>query len=364
MRILILSKSLHRGGGQAHILMIAQKLKEFGNFVIVGSDNLLEKDRFEERGIPVAHLRFMSHNPIVLIKTIGELKRVIVENNIEIVHCHWNITSLFREILNRTGFKIPFVWSQLQLLKPSVIKRWLFFYGKKAIVFTKTSIDNLTNDFRVPKGDIEEVTLGIDFEKYDHNDPGISELKDRLKISDEFVITMLCRFDPTKNHKCTIEALNILVNQKNIDNIKCIICGKGSAEYEEEIRSLVKKYNLENIVIFAGFTEPVSTLGLTGVMVLPSKTDGYAVSCLEAFAMKVPVIRTKAGAYFDMTDLCIGFDVDNYQELADSIESIIKSNDKNSEMIERAYEYTKNNCTNTSMTKSIEAIYEKVLQGK
>lgn len=47
-------------------------------------------------------------------------------------------------------------------------------------------------------------------------------------------------------------------------------------------------------------------LNISDVMVLPSKNEGFGIVCIESFAMKVPIIRTKTGGYSDIIDFCIG----------------------------------------------------------
>lgn len=358
MNILILSKSLHRGGIETHILTLSEKLQSNGQRVYVASDILKEKDRFKRIRVPVYLIRFSSKNPFIVIKNMRKLNRIIVEKKIDVVHCQWRICSFYMHFYNLfSKKKIPFVWSNHVLLKPSFIKSKITYYGHKTIVSSKDCYESMVNDYKLPKQDVELVYNGINFDDYRYDDSEIAILKNKLNIKDEYVITMLCRFEPIKNHKCMLEALNILVNERHIDNVKCVIVGRGSKEYENDIKELVDKYRLNDVVIFPGYTESISTLGLTNLMVLPSKAEGFPISVIEAFAMKVPVIRTKTGGYTDVKDYCLDMKFDDYVELSKKIEEVMVGGEKINEMCDKAYEFVKKTCTSDVMLNKLKNIY-------
>lgn len=362
MKVLILSRSLHRGGIETHILTLSEKLKSVGHKVIVASDNLLEKGRFDTIGVPVYQVKFITNNPITMIQNINGLKKIIDENKIDVVHCQWRICSFYMEFLRRfRGCKVPFVWSNHVLLKPSIIKSKFTFYGYKAIVSSMDCMKSMLEDYHLPADKVELVYNGIEFGRYTYDDPGINVLKKRLKLTNEYVITMLCRFEAIKNHKCMIEALNVLVNEKHISNVKCVIVGEGKDEYVNGIKSLVSSYHLDDIVVFAGFTESVSTLGLTNLMVLPSQAEGFPISVLEAFAMRVPVIRTRTGGYTDVKEFCLDMDFDDYYGLAERVVQAMNGGAQVEQMCNDAYEFVKNKCTSDVMLEKLLGIYKGAL---
>ena len=363
MNVLILSRSLHRGGIETHILMLSEKLKNAGHNVVVASDNLLEKARFDAIGIPVYEIKFMTHNPVAMIQNVNRLKKIIDNNKIEVVHCQWRICSLYMEFLHRLrGVEVPFVWSNHVLLKPSKLKSNFTFYGYKAIVSSKDCMKSMLEDYHLPSEKVELVYNGIEFGRYTYDDPGINVLKERLKLNNEYVITMLCRFEAIKNHKCMIEALNILVNEKHIPNLKCVIVGEGKEDYVSGIKSLVSAYHLNDVVVFAGFTESVSTLGLTNLMVLPSQAEGFPISVLEAFAMKVPVIRTRTGGYTDVKGLCLEMDFNDHIGLAEKVVQVMNGGSDIEKMCDDAYEFVKNTCTSDVMLDKLVCIYNEAIE--
>lgn len=363
MNVLILSRSLHRGGIETHILTLSEKLKSEGHQVIVASDNLLEKVRFDAIGVPVYEVKFISHNPITMIQNANGLKKIIDDNKIDVVHCQWRICSFYMELLRRfRGVRVPFVWSNHVLLKPSKLKSKFTFYGYKAIVSSKDCMKSMLEDYHIPSEKVALVYNGIEFDRYTYDDPGIKTLKDRLKLTNEYVITMLCRFEAMKNHKCMIEALNILVNERHVPNLKCVIVGEGKDDYVREIKSLVSSYHLDNNVVFAGFTESVSTLGMTNIMVLPSQAEGFPISVLEAFAMNVPVIRTRTGGYTDVKGLCLDIDFDDHKGLADRVEQVMDGGVEIEKMCADAHSFVEKTCTSNVMLDKLVSIYQDAIK--
>lgn len=362
MNVLILSRSLHRGGIETHILTLSEKLKNAGHQVVVASDNLLEKSRFDAIGVPVYEIKFITHNPMTMMHNVNGLKKIINDNKVDVVHCQWRICSFYMEFLRRFhGVKVPFVWSNHVLLKPSKIKSKFTFYGYKAIVSSMDCMKSMMEDYHLPADKVELVYNGIEFDRYTYDDPGIKALNGRLNLQNEYVITMLCRFEAIKNHKCMIKALNILVNEKHIPNLKCVIVGEGKEDYVSEINTLVSSYRLDDVVVFAGFTESVSTLGLTNLMVLPSQAEGFPISVLEAFAMKVPVIRTRTGGYTDVKGLCLDMDFNDHVGLAERVVQVLNGGPEVEKMCDDAYEFVKNTCTSDVMLKKLTRIYNEAI---
>ncbi len=84
---------------------------------------------------------------------------------------------------------------------------------------------------------------------------------------------------------------------KDYPKTKFLIYGKEvHKDYKKYLDDLVKK-NKWDFVEFMGRTDNVPAALATGdIFVLPSQTEGFAISVLEAAAASKPVIATKAGA--------------------------------------------------------------------
>jgi N-acetyl-alpha-D-glucosaminyl L-malate synthase BshA len=99
---------------------------------------------------------------------------------------------------------------------------------------------------------------------------------------------------------------------------KLILVGDGPEK--SAIEQLCRKLNLGNDVINLGkIADPKEILSVADLFILPSETESFGLSALEAMAMKVPVISTNSGGLPEVNlQGKTGFlsDVGNVEEMA------------------------------------------------
>ncbi|MBQ3524271.1 MAG: glycosyltransferase [Clostridia bacterium] len=127
----------------------------------------------------------------------------------------------------------------------------------------------------------------IDSELYLPKDNIRKDVREELGITDKFVIGMVANFKSVKNHKFMIEVFSDVL--KRIPNACLVLVGHG--EMKQSIEKMVAEKNLSNRVIFTGLRKDVSRIlqGLD-VFVLPSISEGFPISVLEAEAVGVPCV--------------------------------------------------------------------------
>lgn len=367
MNILQLSKSLHRGGVEDHILTLAKNLNNLGHHVVVASDNLVEKEAFEKANIKVYLIRFQKKNPYHIIKNIKNLKRIIQKEKIEVVHCHWRICAFYCECLRKyCNTNIPYVWtSHLAKIRNTKLLRNFTYFGDRTIAVSSDCRNMLIQEFGVDESKISVIYNGIPITNYIN----ISEderLKSRqlFKTQGKYVVTQLSRLSPVKNHECLIRAMDILVNRDEITNLICLITGTGDTEYQETLTHMIKKSKLADYVFLTGQVNAADILSISDVMVLPSNVEGFPVCVLEGFAMKVPVIRTKTGGYHDVESFCLPMEFNDAEQLTAYIKKIYDGELETSDMTDRAYEFILSECNDVKMTENILKIYHVIKHEK
>jgi len=92
-----------------------------------------------------------------------------------------------------------------------------------------------------------------------------------------------------KNIEVAIKAIKIV--KESFPNVKLIIVGEGT--YNEYLKELVNKLDLEENVIFKGQTseqEKTKLIATSQAVVFPSLHEGFGMVILEAFSQKKPVM--------------------------------------------------------------------------
>jgi len=149
------------------------------------------------------------------------------------------------------------------------------------------------------KGKIEEyykrdafvIPNGINLGEFDNLSK--ENLRIELRIGqDEKVIIYIGRLYPVKGVEYLIKAMNLIKNKE--PNTKLILIGDGSEK--EKLREMVKKLNLDDCVIFlpqvSNQNIPKYTVA-SDVFVLPSLSEGFPLTILEAMASGLPIVTTR-----------------------------------------------------------------------
>jgi glycosyltransferase involved in cell wall biosynthesis len=169
------------------------------------------------------------------------------------------------------------------------------------------------------------------------------EIVDCKKVREEFsidkkeiVIGMLARFSPGKGHEEFIEAARNLNIQHH--NLKYIIVGepsRGEDEYAENIKNLVKEYNLKNL-IFAGFRKDIpEILAAMDIFVFPSHAEAFGLALIEAMAMGKPSVCSNSDGVLDIAvegETSLFFEKKSSIDLQRKIEILINSPEKREAM--------------------------------
>ncbi|MEM4569807.1 MAG: glycosyltransferase family 4 protein [Desulfurococcaceae archaeon] len=164
------------------------------------------------------------------------------------------------------------------------------------------------------------------------------EVLKKLRIEpSDFVILFLGRVHPKKCPELLILALPEIL--KKVPNTKVIFAGPGD---RRKLVMLAEKLKVLDNIIFTGFvSERLKWLLIKrcDVFVLPSRTEAFGISLIEAMVCGKPVIATKKGPFPEIIrDGITGVLVpaNSPRALAEAIVSLAANSDKRKELGERA----------------------------
>ncbi len=139
---------------------LANELVTQGHSVwVLSSTN--EQGIEEKENLKFITLPFTAKNPLICLKNLISLHRIVKENNIEIVHCHHRVAALYMKFY-RVFWKIPVVYTlRLAPIPHDFIHRGFTYVGDMAICVSTGFSEFLHKGLRVSKDKICTILNGV-----------------------------------------------------------------------------------------------------------------------------------------------------------------------------------------------------------
>ena len=204
----------------------------------------------------------------------------------------------------------------------SNINRDIYDIEKKGMEFSDRiiSVSNYTRSILITKYGIHPdriVTVHNGVENKSNH------VKQQLKgLRDERIVTFLGRITYQKGPEHFIEAAYKVLQRQS--NVKFVLAGNG--DLKEKIMSLVEALGISSKVSFPGFLENEEIKKLfarTDVFVMPSVSEPFGISPLEALEYGVPVIISKQSGVSEVIRHAIKVDHWDTDALADAIYGVL-----------------------------------------
>ncbi|MCD8180774.1 MAG: polysaccharide pyruvyl transferase CsaB, partial [Firmicutes bacterium] len=297
---------LNIGGAETHVVELAKELKRKGFNITVTSNGGVYVKELEEAGIKHYNVPLQNKNPINMLKAASLLKKIIIEEKIDIVHSHARIPSFILGKLHKR-MKFPFVTTAHWVFNTGYGLKYITDWGEKTVAVSEDIKTYLMDNYHVPEGDINVTINGIDTDKFSP-DTDCADIKKELGIGDgDNVITYVSRLDESRSlvAKQLIEVVPEL--DKAIDNLKVIVVGAG--DDFNNVKAAADKVNAEagrDVIVMTGARTDINKL------IAPCKLFvGVSRAALEAMAAQKPVIIAGNEGYiglFDDSKLTVGID--------------------------------------------------------
>jgi glycosyltransferase involved in cell wall biosynthesis len=111
---------------------------------------------------------------------------------------------------------------------------------------------------------------------------------------EHFVIGAVGNIRPAKGYDIFLRAARIIYDRH--PECRILIAGEGSGPLYESLLELRKDLGLEGVFFFTGFREKAAEVfNSLDIFVLPSVSEGFSISTIEAMACGVPVVVTRSG---------------------------------------------------------------------
>jgi len=219
----------------------------------------------------------------------------------------------------------------------------------------------LIDDVGISGDKIVQIINGVDTEKFR---PGENRglAKQILGLDpDSFVIGTVGRLDPVKDFQTLVKAVAGLFATEGDKTAKAALVVIGSGPEEQKLKTLADNLGLAGRVVFLGERKDVSEL-MQGMdlFVLPSIAEGISNTILEAMAVGLPVVASRAGGNRELVaegENGFLFSIGDDRELASIIVDYINKPEMRLEHGSNSRSRTKTNFSLARMVREYEALY-------
>lgn len=292
-RILQVVGGMDRAGAETMLMNLYRKLnknKYQFDFVYFRNTKCDYDDEILKLGGRI--FRISNQNPIS--RSVQLKKLILREAPFHAVHCHMLFSNAFHILaayFAKTDMRISHSHNTSDINSKSFTGRLYQRFSKLIMANFSThfiACGQKAGDFLFPKvKNVEYLLNAIDVESFSENRiKNRSFLHKELIVDEETIIILqIGRLAPVKNHNFTIEFAKYLKKEE----IKFRIAIVGAGALEEELKSKVNTYQLQNEVLFLGVRSDVpNILAGTDVMIMPSFHEGFPVVLVETQASGVP----------------------------------------------------------------------------
>lgn len=267
------------------------------------------------------------------IKAYKQLKKLIQENNYDIIHCHTPVAGVLTRLAakNNKNTTVIYTAHDFHFFKGAPLINWLIYYPVERFCagFTDKLITINREDYERAKrfklrknGKVYYVPgVGIDLEKIQNLKVDVKQKKAELCIQENTpVLLSVGELNKNKNHEIVLQALNKIKDK----NFIYLICGRGILK--EYLERKTQELHLENKVKLLGYrSNVIEILKTADLFIFPSKREGLPVSIIEAMAARLSVIASNVRGNRDLITKENLFEPDDIVALTSLIEKRLEA---------------------------------------
>jgi glycosyltransferase involved in cell wall biosynthesis len=372
LKILQISSAHSFGGGEKHLVDLTKGLIERGHDVCVAlrpHSPLIE--RLEGINVFTVPLR----NSFDILSA-SQLKKIIRDNEIEIVHAHLGRDYPLASFAARNT-KAKLIITRHVLFSLNRLHRFTLSNVTRVIAVSKAVEKNLLEQKIFPQEKICVVHNGINTDRKGEREKGRKgeEAKNTLVSPSPLLpfspspllpfstVGTVGELNQLKGHEEFIRAAALLV--KKFDNIQFVIVGKDNSKKKENAKrfeKLCEDLNIKERVKFIDWIEPLKDfLSSLDVFVSASRSESFGLAILEAMNCGVPVVATKTEGACEIienekTGLLV--EVGDVEAISDTVESLLNDELKRKAFSDAARRVVRERFSLGKMIDETEKVYQ------
>jgi glycosyltransferase involved in cell wall biosynthesis len=336
VRLLILVRSLHFGGAERQVVVLAKGLKAEGHRVSVVV--LYPGGEFEgqlhEAGVPIASLD--KQGRYGLLRVGARLLKVVRSERPDIIYSVLTAANLLSLIARIGAPCARLVWTlQASYVDFGKYEGWIRLtsslearlakFGDRIIVNSQAGVEHALRR-GYPADKLVVVRNGIDTDAFRPDLEGAGKVRADWNVGPLVkVVGLVGRIDPMKDHPAFLAAAALLAQRRADVRFACV--GDGSDAYSSEMRELSVRRGLGDRICWAGLRSDMPAVySALDVLVLCSRGEGLPNVVAEAMACGTPCVVTDVGdAAWVVDGLGVVVAPSAADVLADGIEKLLEN---------------------------------------
>ncbi|WP_436512491.1 glycosyltransferase family 4 protein [Clostridium thermobutyricum] len=285
------------------------------------------------------------------LKSIKEVRKAIKEYKPDLIYTHSSKGGAIGRVANiglgKTILYNPHGWAfnmRCGNLKKNIykyIEKILALFTTKIIVISEFEKESALRNKICKEEKIELIFNGIDIDKYEREKYDFNLKRKDFNIDDDaYVIGMVGRISDQKAPDTFIEVASRVIKQ--IPKAFFIIVGDG--DERKEIEDLIKRKKLENKVLITGWVKnSLEYINLFDLATLFSRWEGFGLAVAEYMESKKPIVASRIDAIPNLiaSDCGILVEVDNVEQMTNSIMKIYNDKEFKDNIVENSYKRVK-----------------------
>lgn len=306
--VLLLTPSVRLLGARRSLLALATRLdrERWRPVVLAKAEGVLtEKLRAAGVSSRILHFRPYRKGKFFIFRpfTVAALRRIAEEEEAALVHCNEIYPNPYAvRACRRSG--IPVVTHMRLSVTPRMTRNYLLDRATRIVVVSEAA----GRDFDHWPDKSERVRVvynGLDLAEFTPREGAGRVWRRRLGApEDALLVGMLGLISERKQQHVAIEAVERL--HREGAPVRLAIVGEVSPrelEYERRLRKMVREKGLDGIVRFEPFQDdPIPAFQALDVNLLISNDEGFGRVIIEAGAMGVPTVGSRAGGIPELID--------------------------------------------------------------
>ncbi|HHD1572772.1 TPA: glycosyltransferase family 4 protein [Enterococcus faecium] len=287
------------------LLSLGYKVEVAANFENPGNMSVQKKElltaKLKQMRVEVHQIDFSRNMKQVKNHLIAykQLKKVVANNKIDIIHCHSPIGGVISRLVGKTNnVKVIYTAHGFHFYKGAPLINWILYYPIEKLLskFTDVIVTINKEDYFLCKKKFSNRKtiyipgIGLDINKIDKLKKSTQkDIREEVGFSNSDVIVVsVGELNENKNHETIIRAIKLLDSK-----VKYLICGIGTQK--EYLESLITKLGLSERVLLLGYrTDIVDILCKSDIFAFPSIREGLGMAALEAMRCKLPLVTSNS----------------------------------------------------------------------